>query len=84
MKKTINALGKSKKMKNDEMDKAYALKIKEGEMTVLNTENKLAKENMKLPERKTYLLDKESNINKREHMLQKIQKDVENIERKKN
>ena len=53
------------------MDKAYALKIRKGEMTVFNKEKTLAEEDKKFSERKTYLLDKESNINQRQNMLQK-------------
>ena len=44
--------------------------IKEKKMTVSNMENKLAEEDKKHFERKTYLLDKVSNINKREIVFQ--------------
>ena len=52
-------------MKSDEKEKVFELKIKEREVIVIDKENKLAEEDKKLLGRKAYLIDKESNIDKK-------------------
>ena len=47
------------KIKSDEKEKAFELKMKEREMNIVNKENKAAEEEKKLLGRKSYLLDKE-------------------------
>ena len=46
------------------------METKEREITVHNKENKVAEDENKILERKAYLLDKVSNLNKRETILQ--------------
>ena len=64
------------KVQSDEKEKSFELQMKEREMVVNNKKNKVTKEDKKHSERKAYLVDKEKNIDKREGMLHKKEKEL--------
>ena len=70
------------KVKSNEKENWFELQMKEREMVVTNTENKVAEKDKKLLGRKAYLLDKEKNIDKRELMMHKKEKELSEMKDK--
>ena len=83
IKKKEKAFAEVNKVKSDEKEKPFELQMKERTMVVTNKENKVAEEDTKLVGRKAYLLDKEKNIDKREDMMHKKEKELGEMEEKK-
>ena len=83
IKKKKKAFTKVNKVESDEREKLFEVQMNEREMVVTNIENKVSEEDKKLIGRKAYLLDKEKNIDKREDMMHKKEKELGDMERKK-